>query len=227
MRFGTLKPKQRAYYSTMRELGMLATEDQHKMWDFSVAYEQGDYDEYVNCVEYDDPVEYANVGAATGGGFEHTSELKPMKYKVAMQRGDTSKWKIAVDEEHDRMLKHGVCQAILRKDLPQAAKLITSKWAMKKNSSGTFRARLNARGYEQVDGIHYQSDETAVPVSSETSIRIMFVLTILGRGWVGELLDISGAFLHGDFGSEDEPIHMEYQKGLKSIMTHCTMYYYC
>jgi hypothetical protein len=75
---------ERAYYSTMRELGMLAMEGQHKMWDFSAAYEQGDYNEEVECVEYNNPVEYANVGAATGGGFERTSELKPMKYKVAM-----------------------------------------------------------------------------------------------------------------------------------------------
>jgi hypothetical protein len=66
---------ERVYYSTMRELGMLAMEGQHKMWDFSAAYEQGNY---------------ANVGAATGGGFEHTSELKPMKYKVVMQTGDTT-----------------------------------------------------------------------------------------------------------------------------------------
>jgi hypothetical protein len=27
--------------------------------------------------------EYSNVGAGIGGGFEHTSELKPMKYKEA------------------------------------------------------------------------------------------------------------------------------------------------
>jgi hypothetical protein len=82
----------RAYYSTMRELGMLTMEGQHKMRDFRAAYEQGNYNEEVKYVEYTNPVEYANVGAATGGGFEHTSELKPMKYKVVMQTGDTKKW---------------------------------------------------------------------------------------------------------------------------------------
>ena len=29
-------------------------------------------------------VKYANVGAGVGGGFEHTSELKPVKYKQAI-----------------------------------------------------------------------------------------------------------------------------------------------
>jgi hypothetical protein len=137
------------------------------MWDFSAAYDQGNYDEEVKYIEYNDPVEYVNVGAATGGGFEHTNELKPMKYKVMVQTGDTNKWQIVVDEEHSRMLKyHAVWQAILRKDLPRAAKLLASTWAMKKKSLGTFRSRLKARGYEQVDGIHYQSDVTAAPVSS-------------------------------------------------------------
>jgi hypothetical protein len=57
---------ERAYYSTMRELGMLAMEGQHKMWDFSAAYEQGNYDDDVEYIEHADPhVEYANVGAAT------------------------------------------------------------------------------------------------------------------------------------------------------------------
>ena len=29
-------------------------------------------------------VEYANVGAGVGGGFENTAELKPMKYEQAI-----------------------------------------------------------------------------------------------------------------------------------------------
>jgi hypothetical protein len=52
---------ERAYCSMM-----LAMEGQHKMRDFSAAYEQGNYDEEVEYIEYNDPVEYANVGAAAG-----------------------------------------------------------------------------------------------------------------------------------------------------------------
>ena len=33
-------------------------------------------------------IEYPNVGAGTGGGFEHTSELKFMKYKEATNGPD-------------------------------------------------------------------------------------------------------------------------------------------
>jgi hypothetical protein len=42
----------------------------------------------------------------------------------------------------------------------------------------------------------------------------MFVLMILG-GWVGELLDVKGAFLHGGFEPNDEPIHMEVPEGFE------------
>ena len=37
-------------------------------------------------------VEYLNVGAGTGGIFEHTSELKPMKYNEAINGPDGEAW---------------------------------------------------------------------------------------------------------------------------------------
>jgi hypothetical protein len=38
---------------------------------------------YYQCLkEVDDNMEFANVGAGTGEGFENTMELKPMKYKT-------------------------------------------------------------------------------------------------------------------------------------------------
>jgi hypothetical protein len=72
------------------------------------------------------------VGAGIGGGFANTKELHIMKYKQAMATEDVKQWERAVDEEHDRMVKHKVWQAILIKDIPQAVKIMTSTWAMKK-----------------------------------------------------------------------------------------------
>ena len=94
---------------------------------------------YQSLQELDnDEIEYLGVGAGIGGGFEHTEELKPMKYKEAMATKDKVQWQKAVDEEHKRMVKHKVWEAVLRKDLPQAEKIISTTWAMKKKSSGTF-----------------------------------------------------------------------------------------
>jgi galactokinase/mevalonate kinase-like predicted kinase len=85
------------------------------------------------------------VGAGIGGGFNHTSELIPMKYNEAMSSKDSEQWKKAVEEEHQRMVDHKV----KKKDVPQGTKVLSSTWAMKKKSNGKFRARINARGFEQ------------------------------------------------------------------------------
>jgi histone deacetylase 1/2 len=157
------------------------------------------------------PNEVCCVGAGIGGGFENTNELKVMKFKEAMQTNDAGKWQTAVDEEHDRMTKHSVWQAILRRDLPAAAKILTSTWAMKKKANGTFRARLNARGYMQVDGVHYDSASISSPVTNDVTIRIVLVIMLMA-GWCGELLDIKGAFLHGDF-EDGKNVYMEVPEG--------------
>ena len=60
-------------------------------------------------------MEYANVGAGVGGGFENTNELKPMKYEQAINGPDGEAWKIEIDNEHDRMVKNGVFEVVTRK----------------------------------------------------------------------------------------------------------------
>jgi hypothetical protein len=106
------------------------------------------------------------VGAGLGGGFQHTSELKPMKYRQAMMTKDKKRWEKAVEEEYERMSSHNVWQAVLRKDVPAAYKIITSTWAMKKKANRTFRARLNARGFEQKPGEHYDESSISAPVTN-------------------------------------------------------------
>ena len=95
--------------------------------------------------------------------------------------------------------------------MPEAAKILTSTWAMKKKANGTFRARLNARGFEQVDGEHFKSNSIASPVTNNITICIVLVLMLLA-GWHGELIDIKGAFLHGDF-EDGEKLYMEVPEG--------------
>ena len=55
------------------------------------------------------------VGAGIGGGFEHTSELKVMKYEEALASPDKEGWKAEIKNEHRRMQKHGVWKAVKRK----------------------------------------------------------------------------------------------------------------
>jgi hypothetical protein len=169
----------------------------------------------------DDADEYTAVGAGLGGGFENTAELRPMKYNEALHGPDKKKWETALDEEHNRMLKFGVWEAGRRRDLKTASKIITSTWAMKKKASGTYRARINARGFEQREGQHYDGTSISAPVSNEMVIRIVLVLMIM-VGWVGEIHDVQGAFLHGEF-DQGEEIHTEVHQGFEK---HYDLMYY-
>jgi hypothetical protein len=52
--------------------------------------------------------EFMCVGAGAMGYIGNTKELHAMKYKEAMKTNNKEKWIIAVNEEHDRMLKYKV-----------------------------------------------------------------------------------------------------------------------
>jgi Reverse transcriptase (RNA-dependent DNA polymerase) len=72
---------------------------------------------------------------------------------------------------------------------------------------------LNARGYEQVDGEHYDEDAKAAPVVSEATIHIVLILIIMA-GWCAEVLDVKGAFLHGTF-EKGRQVYMEVPQGFE------------
>jgi hypothetical protein len=137
--------------------------------------------------------EIAGVGAGIGGGFTNTRELKAMKYKEAM-KVDTEGWTKAVEEEHDRMIKNNVWCPVKLSQVPSGAKILTSTWACKLKSNGRKRAWLNGRGYEQIDGLHYDSTSIHAPVTNETSVRIVLVLALMAD-WIGRINDVKGAFL--------------------------------
>ena len=157
--------------------------------------------------------EYSLVGAGIGGGFANTQELHVMKYEKAMRGPDSKEWGHAVTVEHDRMVKHGVFKVVRKIDLPKGTKILTSTWAMKKKANGTLRARVNARGYEQIDGVHYDEDDKAAPVASEIAIRVVMVLMLMAN-MHAELIDVNSAFLHGVFKTQHR-LHMEIPKGFQ------------
>jgi hypothetical protein len=68
---------------------------------------------------------------------------------------------------------------VLRKDLPVGTKIFDSVWAMKKKSTGTLRERMNARGFKQVEGQHYEGTTISSPVTNSATIRIVLTLMIM------------------------------------------------
>jgi hypothetical protein len=95
------------------------------------------------------------VGAGIGGGFTNTMELHVMKYDQALQGPEAKEWAIAVEEEHDHMINYEVFQTVPHEEVPKDSKILTSPWAMKKKANDVHRARLNTRGYKQIDCEHY------------------------------------------------------------------------
>jgi hypothetical protein len=110
--------------------------------------------------------EFANVGAGIGGRFENTKELKVINYIKAVNGPDGVHWKADVENEYQLMLTDKVFEVVLRKDLPTGTEIIDSVWVMKKKSNGTLRGQMNARGFKQIEGQHYDVSTISSPVTN-------------------------------------------------------------
>ena len=170
--------------------------------------------EEMEATAIDEVSEIMAVGAGIGGGFIHTSKLKPMKYDKAMAK-DPIGWDKAVEKEHKRMKEHGVFKAVPRDQVLKGAKILTSTWAMKHKADGTLRARVTARGYEQKAEEHYEGTGVSSPVVNEASIFIILILIVMARMYA-ELNNAHGAFLEGLF-SHGEKLHMKIPRGFEKF----------
>ena len=92
---------------------------------------------------------------------------------------------------------------------------MTTTWAMKQKSNGVRRARMNMRGYEQEENIHYDPSSTAAPVTNDVTIRMMLTLALMA-GWTGHIIDVKGAFLHGEF-ENGEQIYTKIPEGFEKF----------
>ena len=162
-------------------------------------------------------VEFNNVGAGLGGGFKNTNELRPMKYKEAINGPDGEARKEEIKNEHNQMLKNKMFEVTKRNDLPKGATTITSTWACKKKSNGTLRGRLNAHGFKQRDREHYDSTKIHAPVTNAITVRIILTMMVMA-GWIATVVDVKGAFLHGKF-EDGEAIHYQGNVVLRLVRT--------
>jgi hypothetical protein len=91
---------------------------------------------YYQCLkDTDGKMEFANVGAVIGGGFENTMELKQMKYEEAINGPDGKAWEKEIENEHDCMVKNNAWVPVKKSLLPKGMKVIDSIWAFKKKST--------------------------------------------------------------------------------------------
>jgi hypothetical protein len=67
-----------------------------------------------------------SVGAGLGGGFLNMQELRVMKFGHAMKTKDKEHWEEGVEEEHNKMLKHKVWEAVPCEAVPKGNKILMS-----------------------------------------------------------------------------------------------------
>jgi hypothetical protein len=68
------------------------------------------------------------------------------------------------------MVKNDVWEPMKKSLLPEGTKVIDSTWVCKKTSTGKLRGHLNARGFKQVEGVHYNNTSTHAPVTNAGTI---------------------------------------------------------
>ncbi len=158
-------------------------------------------------------LEFANVSAGVGGGFENTKELKVMNYKEAINGPDGMHWQAEVENEYQRMVANKVFELVLHNYLQAGTKIIDSVWAMKKKSNGMQRGQMNARGFKQVEGQHYNGTTISSPVTNSATIRIVLTIMIMAS-MLAHVVDVKEAFLHGEF-EDGEIIHMKIPQGFE------------
>ena len=118
-------------------------------------------------------------------------------------------------EEHKKFVDHDVFEMEKLEEVPKGVKMLTTTWAMKMKSNGKRRARVNMRGYEQVDGDHYDSASISSPVTNDVSVRVLLVLMLMAN-FATYIVDVQGAFLHGEF-DNGEVLYCKIPEGFEHL----------
>lgn len=133
---------------------------------------------------------------------------EPMTYEEAKNGPESNLWLQAMKSEYESIIKNNTWELC---DLPPEKNLISSKWVFKKklneNGQTKYKARLVARGFNQIEGLDYQ--ETYSPVVRFTSLRTLFAHAAQEDLDIYHW-DVETAFLHGEL---EEEIYLKQPEG--------------
>jgi len=139
----------------------------------------------------DGRIKYPTPKALTASLALH--EVEPTCFTQASKH---AKWRTAMNEEFDALLKNGTWSLV---SPSQNMNIVGCKWVfkIKRKANGTierYKARLVAKGFHQQPGIDFA--ETYSPVVKPITIRTVLALAV-STGWAIHQVDVSNAFLHG------------------------------
>jgi hypothetical protein len=122
-------------------------------------------------------VETGLVGAA-GNEFGNTAELNVLNYKQAMESLYCDKHVEGINEEQYKMSRNEVFEEVNVDNILPGTKLLDSTWANKLKADGSTHCRLAIRGFQQIDGAHFDASNKAAPVVCDVTIRVAVILAI-------------------------------------------------
>ena len=134
---------------------------------------------------------------------------EPSSYDGAMASPEAAKWQEAMDSEIKSMYDNHVWNLV---DHTPGRKTVGCKWIFKKKTDmngnvHTFKSRLVAKGYTQIQGIDY--DETFSPVAKIKFIRILLAIATFHDYEIWQM-DVKTAFLNGKL---DEDVFIAQPEG--------------
>lgn len=126
---------------------------------------------------------------------------EPYSFEEANNSAD---WQLAMQQELKALETNKTWDVV---KLPQGKRPIGSKWVYKvklkaDGSVERYKARLLAKGYNQVEGIDFF--DSFSPVAKSVTVRLLLALAAK-YGWLLHQCDVNNAFLHGYL---DEDLYM-------------------
>ena len=118
---------------------------------------------------------------AKGSGVLHTIELKFVCFKGTMRLGNRQEWTKTLEAKHNKLQKYKIWVPVAEAKVLNDTKILTSIWSMKKDQQGPL-CSFNARGYKQVDGLHYDNDNKSPLVVCNITVCIVLTMAVLA-GW--------------------------------------------
>jgi hypothetical protein len=113
------------------------------------------------------------------------------------------------------MVKNAACEPVKKCSLPKGTNIIYSTWVCKKKSTGKLTGHHNAHRLKQFEGVHYNRSSTHAPVTNAGTTRILLMLMLMSD-WHGWIMDVKGAFLHGEF-EDSKVIYMKVPGGFEKF----------
>ncbi|KIW90700.1 uncharacterized protein Z519_08483 [Cladophialophora bantiana CBS 173.52] len=165
----------------------------------------GEQEDDILGIKIRDTTESSRKKIRSWGFVGHTGTLsdsrqlalmpEPTSYKAAMNGPEKTQWMTAMKAEYNGLEDNGTWTIVT---WPAGVKPITTKWVYKRKldacgAIARYKARLCARGFQQILGIDFH--ESYAPVSKHTSYRILFTLSV-SLGWFIHQVDIIQAFLN-------------------------------